>query len=427
MFHILRYFSITSFIVIAAAAVATISLVLFYRQITVTELIEIGESRNVALTQAFKNSIWPRFATYVTTVADDDGDQLRANPETAQIHEAVVMLIKDLPVIRVKIYNLEGTVIFSTDPREIGGKKHVPGHRNEGAFEVARSGRIVSKVSHHDEVNAFGRILRDRNVLESYLPVRQGDGPVEAVFELFSDVTALIQRVDEIQRDILLGLVAAFGLIYGGLFLVVLRGDTILKKQYGDIVRAQENVRAKNQELNSEIVERKQAQAAILENEQRIRSIMENVADGLVTFDEAGIIETVNPSVELLFGYSAEQLMGENISILMPKSGDDDGQAKIFDIGPQEATWRRKDGSTFEIELAVSEVSLGEKQIFIGTIRDATARKKAHTILRAAKQEAEQANFAKSKFFCRGEPRSAAASSRHVAVSAAAVETDHHR
>ncbi len=97
MFQILRYFSITSFLVIAVIAIATMSLVVVYRQLTVFELIEIEESRNAALTQVFANSIWPRFASYVTSVSATDGDELRARPETAQIRKALLALMRGIP------------------------------------------------------------------------------------------------------------------------------------------------------------------------------------------------------------------------------------------------------------------------------------------------------------------------------------------
>ena len=76
MFRILRYFSITSFLVIGMVATATLVLFVFYRDLTVTELVELEEGRNVALTQAFANSIWPRFASYVTSASTTDGDEL---------------------------------------------------------------------------------------------------------------------------------------------------------------------------------------------------------------------------------------------------------------------------------------------------------------------------------------------------------------
>ncbi len=406
MFQILRYFSITSIFVIGIVAMATLVLFEFYRDLTVTELIELEEGRNVALTQAFANSIWPRFASYVTSASTTDGDELRARPETAQIREAVVALMQGLPVVKIKIYNLDGLTVFSTDPSEIG-VRHAT---NEGFFAAARAGQVMSDVTRRGKINAFDGELQNREILESYIPVRRGAGPVEAVFELYSDVTDLRQRIEQVQKNLLFGLIAAFSLIYGGLFLIVWRGNVILKRQNADLLRAREDIKEKNEELNHEIAERKQAQASILENERRIRRIVENVADGIATIDDHGIIESVNPAVERLFGYTAEELIGENVSILMsePERGQHDGhirnytatgKGKILGIGPREVTGRRKDGSTIEIDLAVTEMALEDKHIFIGTMRDAAAHKQAEAILRAAKQEAERANYAKSRFF----------------------------
>ena len=259
MFQILRYFSITSFLVIAVVALATIVLVAFYRQLTVTELVELGQSRNVAMTQAFANSIWPSFAPYLTSLSKAEGNDLRARPETAQIRSAVIALMHDLPVLKVKIYNLDGLTVFSTDEKDIGIVKLT----NEGFFAAARAGKVTSDVTQHGRINTFDGELQDRDVLESYVPLRQGDGPVEAVFELYSDVTGLLHRIDQVQRSLWAGLIVAFGLIYGGLFLIVRRGDTILKKQYADIVRGRESIKAKNDELNREITERKHAEAAL--------------------------------------------------------------------------------------------------------------------------------------------------------------------
>lgn len=117
-----------------------------------------------------------------------------------------------------------------------------------------------------------------------------------------------------------------------------------------------------------------------------IRSIVDNVVDGIVTIDEHGTIRSVNRAVEGLFGYGDEELIGQNVNILMPetsRSEHDDyvadyrrtGEAKIIGIG-REVEARRKDGSTFELELAVSEFELGARRHFTAILRDITERKR---------------------------------------------------
>lgn len=147
----------------------------------------------------------------------------------------------------------------------------------------------------------------------------------------------------------------------------------------------------------------------------RLRAIVSTAVDGIITIDDKGIIETVNPAVEKLFGYVAEELVGHNIKILMPLPYRHEhdgylhnyvttGEKKIIGIG-REVVGMRKDGTTFPMDLAVSQFWLGEKRMFAGIIRDITERKDAEEALKAAKllavaakEAAEAANKAKDQF-----------------------------
>ena len=136
MFRLLRYFSVTSlvaFVIVAAL------LTVFYRRTALNDLIEIEESKNVALTHAFANSLWPDFAPFLTSVAGLSGDELRAHPGTHRLHQAVLALTKGLSVVKVKIYNLEGRTVFSSEVRQIGEDKS-----SNAGFLAARSGRVAS-------------------------------------------------------------------------------------------------------------------------------------------------------------------------------------------------------------------------------------------------------------------------------------------
>jgi two-component system, LuxR family, sensor kinase FixL len=120
----------------------------------------------------------------------------------------------------------------------------------------------------------------------------------------------------------------------------------------------------------------------------RLSAVIETVIDGVITIDKHGIIESVNPAAARLFHYEETELLGKNISMLMPEphqSKHDQymqnylagGQAKIIGIG-REVEAMRKDGSLFPIRLAVSEVKLDDEEvIFTGIIHDLTDIKKA--------------------------------------------------
>ena len=124
--------------------------------------------------------------------------------------------------------------------------------------------------------------------------------------------------------------------------------------------------------LREEITERKGIVTALKDSEAQIRAIVENVVDGIVTIDEKGIIELFNPTAEKIFGYSAKEVIGKNISMLMPQpyqsehdgylqSYQETGDAKI--IGLKREVWGlRKDRSVFPMELAVNEFYIGGTQ-----------------------------------------------------------------
>jgi PAS domain S-box-containing protein len=142
-----------------------------------------------------------------------------------------------------------------------------------------------------------------------------------------------------------------------------------------------------------QLSERRVAAQALQESEARLKAILRTVPDGVVTIDERGTIESFNPAAEQLFGYSAAEVMGRNVTVLMPEPyrSEHDGyvqhflrtrQPRLIGIG-REVVGRRKDGSTFPLDLAVSELRFGDNRLrFTGTLRDITARRQAESLLR---------------------------------------------
>jgi len=233
MFKLLRYFSLTSFVAIALVIAGLTGV---YRQREVAQLVALTEDHNVTLTRSLANAVWPRYVQYLTSEKDTDGDTLRKRPETEALHETFHVLSKDLPVLKIKIYTREGTTIFSSEPSQIGQNVM----ENVG-FALAMSGKRASQLVHRDAFSAFSGEVFNRDIVESYIPIQE-NGDSVAVFELYTDVTERFRLIDEAVRLLLLGLLGAFGVLYGVLFLIVSRADHILKRQYADI-------KAKNEEL----------------------------------------------------------------------------------------------------------------------------------------------------------------------------------
>ena len=170
-------------------------------------------------------------------------------------------------------------------------------------------------------------------------------------------------------------------------------GDTRIIHEQGEVEFDKNGKAAVMHGIVHDVTEYREAVNAVRAGERHVRAIMENVADSLVTIDEAGIIRSVNPAVERMFGYKAAELIGENVKILMPdphRIEHDDhlrrylatGSAKILGVAAREFVGQRKDGSPIDVELTVSEMWYGGDRLFIGVLRDITARKQADEALR---------------------------------------------
>ena len=235
-FHLLRYFSITSLVVFLVVAV---SLVLFYRQIAVSELLAIGESKNAAITQSFSNVIWPDFKSFLNEASALSPDEIRAHPETARLRQAVLDQTRGLSVVKVKIYDLNGKTVFSTEAVQIGEDKS-----DNPGFIAARNGGLASELTHRDTFSAFEGEIEDRDVIASYVPVVRGSSGVESVFEVYDDVTPLLDLISTAQISIAIGVSVALGLLYIILFLLVKRADTLIQQQFIEQKRARQEIQA---------------------------------------------------------------------------------------------------------------------------------------------------------------------------------------
>lgn len=147
-------------------------------------------------------------------------------------------------------------------------------------------------------------------------------------------------------------------------------------------------------------VRQSKVQLQRLQAEKRTRSVVDNAQDAIITICADEKIESFNPAAEKMFGYRAEEVIGQNVKMLMPepyrsehsgymKSYMTTGKAKILGLR-REVIAMRKDGSLFDMELSVSRMDLAHEVLFIGIVRDITEQKaiQANQHLHAAQQEA---------------------------------------
>jgi len=127
-----------------------------------------------------------------------------------------------------------------------------------------------------------------------------------------------------------------------------------------------------------------------------LRAVIDTAVDAIVIIDSQAKVELVNPACETLFGYSAEEVIGQNVKMLMPQPFRDEhdayvqryrdtGEKRIIGVGRDEIG-QRKDGTEFPIHLSVGEIEGGDKPYFVGIIHDITERKASEEALRHAQK-----------------------------------------
>lgn len=142
--------------------------------------------------------------------------------------------------------------------------------------------------------------------------------------------------------------------------------------------------------------------------ERHLSAILDNTVEGIITTDSNGIVETYNLACEKIFGYNSKDVIGENVSMLMPdpqKREHDSyisnyiktGHAKIIGIG-REVTGRRKDGTLFPMDLSIGEVQSEDVHGFVGVIRDISERREAERKLLEYTEKLKQSNQALDEF-----------------------------
>jgi PAS domain S-box-containing protein len=156
------------------------------------------------------------------------------------------------------------------------------------------------------------------------------------------------------------------------------------------------------------LIQRRHESEVLHDQKESLRAILDAAVDGIITIDERGIIQSVNPAVTRIFGYPPEEMINQNVNMLMPGPFHDEhdqylrhyletNEKKIIGIG-REVMGKRKDGSVFPLDLAVSEVNLNNQRMFTGLLRDITKRKQTEEELNKAVESLTRSNAELEQF-----------------------------
>src|SRR5688500_658746 len=236
MLNLLRYSQLIALAVLVAVVVA---LSLLHRGLLFESLVESESHANVALSKTVANAIWPSHAAFVARAGSLERATLAGRPEVAALDRDLRRLSDGLGVVKVKIYDLNGLTVYSTDPRQIGeDASPKPGYRR------ARDGYPSSKISYRERLDSWEGEVAERHIVETYVPVHVYDAaPVEAVLEVYNDVTEQMAAVERGQWKILAAVLGAMALVYAVMQLILGRYQRLLREQERERAAQEERIR----------------------------------------------------------------------------------------------------------------------------------------------------------------------------------------
>jgi signal transduction histidine kinase len=193
-----------------------------YRYVSIQSIRQQAEASNVVVAQTAVGTLQENLGTYLAGL-----DTATSTPFPATIAAPLYDLIKDTKVRKVKIYDRRGTVVFSTKTIEVG--RHQP---DNPRFISAMAGAIGAKMIYRDRFNSFSDVTDEDNLIQTYVPLQQQHaGPYVGVFEIYTDVSAMVTNNEQAQIVIVSMLVGLLMLLYISLLFFVRRIERIIVAQ----------------------------------------------------------------------------------------------------------------------------------------------------------------------------------------------------
>ncbi|RMF24104.1 MAG: response regulator [Cyanobacteria bacterium J083] len=317
----MRYFSLTS---LFAFIITIASLANFYHRQAFKYLLTLEESKNVSLANSFVNFLWREYAPLLTKRQSLSREQLQAHPEILRLNQIIREQMADLDVVKVKIYNLQGKTVFSTDLKQIGEDKS-----DAAGFLVAQSGKIITQLDHRDTFNGMVGQIKHRQLISSYLPIKHHNSrEIEGVFELYRDVTPLVKQIARTKSEIILASSLILAALYLILWQIVRWGDRLIIRQNLALTESRHKQeiaeianRAKSQFLANMSHELRTPLNAILGFTQLLER------DPLLTSQQRENLDIINRSGEHLLA-----LINDVLNLAKIESGQMDLNSSSFDF-----------------------------------------------------------------------------------------------
>ncbi|OIN94413.1 MAG: hypothetical protein AUJ20_00770 [Comamonadaceae bacterium CG1_02_60_18] len=278
---LLRRFAVASllaFVVVAAL------LGYVFRVLSVDNLINDYQSQHVNHARIIANETWDKhFGPLIRDAADRPGTELANNPHIPEIYLHVQKLLEGTGIFKIKVYDLRGRTVYSSDRSQIGQDKS----GNVGV-QAAIKGNSSSQLVHNAQISTFEGELTDRDMVESYIPRHDPlTGQVTGVFEIYRDATVVLQQIRQREIKLVGSVVVLLALLYLTVFSIVKRAQDRLVAQSAA---------------------RQRAQAALAESEERWKFALEGAGDGVWDRNLQTGEVVFSKRYKSLYGFADEEL-----------------------------------------------------------------------------------------------------------------------
>ena len=210
-------FALVNFFGIVVVAIAMASL---YRYVAVEHFKEMRTQQNVELAVALSNTLVDHIVKLQQIAETRSVAEFQESAEIERFSSLIDIELDLLPVYIINIFAPDGLILYSTERHRIGAKMLL----NAGV-EAAAAGESVSVINRRDSFNQYDRMVEERDMIETYLPLRNRAGEVIGVFEIHSDISAFFTRVDQAQRTVSVGVGTALLFLYLLLIVTFWRSD----------------------------------------------------------------------------------------------------------------------------------------------------------------------------------------------------------
>jgi signal transduction histidine kinase len=224
MFTLLRFYSVASFLAILATALL---IAMLYREVAIQGIMKLAERNNLALARTALNSVQPQLIDFLNAPEQPGVRNVGHRAPPPELAAAIQGLMRDNSVVKIKIFNQRGVVVFSTNTAQIGSDQ-----RNNQGFITAINGRVADALVYHDTFNSFDQTSEEDNLMQTYIPVRaSATEPVQGVFEIYTDVDDLVHQIERTEFIIMAGAMLILSGLYAVLLLVVRRARNVIDSQ----------------------------------------------------------------------------------------------------------------------------------------------------------------------------------------------------